>query len=365
MGFNTALIGLAMAKLGKSSAAARISHDAPASLSTNTTAPVARISHDAAARASGDANARISHDAAAMDGVVVPLSRDGAAPDPDDANARISHDVAVTATADAAARISHDDAAIKPEEVTARISHDAAVTASDTAPVTIPDAAAASAGAQAAPTVSPLRRFVAWAKSSASQIIRNPSVRRWLVLAKTLGITGVLVGGIQQVTATHAPQWADPAAEYLYLRHDMAAFTREPNDQAPGQGKINATTKFKYEFRISNLDSAGVVRGRFHGFSEDGKSDPRWWYLTGRSDGKRAMLTYRNEKGDVLGELNLLRSKDGSVWAGHLVGIDRSISDTDLVQSPIIVVQSDYDLNRLKADDFLNESPVLVKGYTH
>jgi hypothetical protein len=361
MGFNTALIGLAMAKLGKSSAAARISQDAPASLSTNTTAPVARISHDAAALAPGDATARISHDAAAMDGVVVPLSRDGAAPNPDDANARISHDVAVTATADATARISHDAAAIKPDEVTARISHDAAVTASDAAPVDVPSVVAA----QEAPTVSPLRQLLGLVKSSASQIIRNPSVRRWLVLAKTLGITGVLVGGIQQVTATHAPQWADPAAEYLYLRHDMAAFTREPADQAPGQGKINATTKFKYEFRISNLESAGVVRGRFHGFSEDGKPDPRWWYLTGRSDGKRAMLTYRNEKGDVLGELNLLRSKDGSVWAGHLVGVDRSISDTDLVQSPIIVAQSDYDLNRLKSDDFLNESPVLVKGYTH
>ena len=68
---------------------------------------------------------------------------------------------------------------------------------------------------------------------------------------------------------------------------------------------------------------------------------------------------------NVPDELSLQRSKDGSVWAGHLVGIDRSISDTDLVQSPIIVVQSDYDLTRLKTDDFLNESPVLVKGYTH
>ena len=350
MGFNTALIGLAMAKLGnKSSAAARISHDAPSRLSTNTAAPVARISHDAAA----------------IDGVVVPLSRDGAAPDFNDASARISHDVAATAAVDAddtVLRISHDAAAIKPDDVTSRISHDAAVTASDAAAVTTPDASAA---AQAAPAASPLRQFLAWAKSGASQIIRNPSVRRWLVLAKTLGITGVMVGGIQQVTATHAPQWTDPVAEHLFLRQDMAAFTREPDDQAPGQGKINATTQFKYEFRISNLESAGVVRGRFHGFSDDGKLDPRWWYLTGRSDGKRAMLTYRNEKGDVMGELSLLRSKDGSVWAGHLVGIDRSISDTDLVQSPIIVAQSDYDLSRLKADDFLKESPVLVKGYTH
>lgn len=362
MGFNTALIGLAMAKLGnKSSAAARISRDAPASLSTNTTATVARISHDAAARAPGDANARISHDAAATDTVVVPLSRE-AVVDSDHANARISHDVAATASADAAARISHDAAAITPVEVTSRISHDAAVTALDAAPVT--DVAAASA-APAAPAVSPLRQALAWAKSNASQLIRNPSVRRWLVLAKTLGIAGVLAGGIQQVAATHAPQWVDPAAEYLYLRQDMAAFTNEPGEQAPGQGKINTTTKFKYEFRISNLDTAGVVRGRFHGYSEDGKPDPRWWYLTGRSDGKRAMLTYRNEKGVVMGELSLLRSKDGSVWAGHLVGIDRSISDTDLVQSPIIVAQSDYDLNRLKSDDFLNESPVLVKGYTH
>src|SRR5216684_1146672 len=50
MGFNAALKGLAMAKLrNKSSAAARISHDAPARLSANTPAPVARISHDAAA----------------------------------------------------------------------------------------------------------------------------------------------------------------------------------------------------------------------------------------------------------------------------------------------------------------------------
>ncbi|WP_092303114.1 hypothetical protein [Bradyrhizobium sp. Ghvi] len=355
-----------MAKLGnKSSTAARISHDAPASLTINATAPAARISHDAAARASVDASARISHDAAAIDGVVVPLSRDAAAPDFDPANARISHDAAANATVDAAARISHDAPAITPDEVTSRISHDTAVTASDSASVTAPDLAAASASTQAAPTVSPFRQVLAWAKSSASRLIRNPSVRRCLVLAKTLGIAGVLAGGIQQVAATHAPQWTDPAAEYLYLRQDMAAFTNEPGEQAPGQGKINTTIKFKYEFRISNLDSAGVVRGRFRGYSEDGKPDPRWWYVTGRSDGKRAMLTYRNEKGDVMGELSLLRSKDGSVWAGHLVGIDRSISDADLVQSPIIVAQSDYDLNRLKSDDFLNESPVLVKGYTH
>jgi len=366
MGFNTALIGLAMAKLGNmSSAAARTSHDAPARLSTNTSAPVARISHDAAARLPGEANSRISHDAAAIDGVVVPLSRDGAAPDFNDANARISHDVAATAAVDAVARISHDAAAMKPDEVTSRISHDAAMTASGAAVVAAPDVAAASAAAQSVLAVSPLRQFLAWAKSGMSRFIRNPSVRRWLVLAKTLGITGVLVGGIQQVTATHAPQWADPVAEHLFLRQNMAAFTREPDDHAPGQGKINATTQFKYEFRISNLDGVGVVRGRFRGLSDKGAPDPRWWYLTGRSDGKRAMLTYRNEKGDVMGELSLLRSKDGSIWAGHLVGIDRSISDTDLVQSPIIVAQSDYDLNRLKADDFLNESPVLVKGYTH
>ncbi|KRQ16716.1 hypothetical protein [Bradyrhizobium manausense] len=352
-----------MAKLGNKSSTARISHDAPAHLSTNTPAPVGRISHDAAARAPGDANARISHDAAAMDAVVVPLPREAAAPQSDDAVARISHDVAAIATDDTAARISHDAAAIASVEVTSRISHDAAVTASNAALVT--DVAAASATVPAAPTISPLKQLLAWAKSSASQFIRNPAVRRWLVLAKTLGIAGVLAGGIQQVAATHAPQWVDPAAEYLYLRQDMAAFTNEPGEQPPGQGKINTTTKFKYEFRVSNLDSAGVVRGRFHGYSEDGKPDPRWWYLTGRSDGKRAMLTYRNEKGVVMGELSLLRSKDGSVWAGHLVGIDRSISDTDLVQSPIIVAQSDYDLNRLKADDFLNESPVLVKGYTH
>ncbi|WP_370157735.1 hypothetical protein [Bradyrhizobium yuanmingense] len=354
-----------MAKLGNKSSTARISHDAPASLSPNTTPPVARISNDAAARAPGDASARISHDAAAMDAVVVPLSRDAAAPQSDDGVARISRDTAATATDDTAARISHDAAVIAPVEVTSRISHAAAVTASGDAAVATLEIAEASAAAQAAATVSPLKQLLAWAKSGASQLIRNPSVRRGLVLAKTLGIAGVLAGGIQQVAATHAPQWVDPAAEYLYLRQDMAAFTNEPGEQPPGQGKINTTTKFKYEFRISNLDSAGVVRGRFHGYSEDGKPDPRWWYLTGRSDGKRAMLTYRNEKGVVMGELSLLRSKDGSVWAGHLVGIDRSISDTDLVQSPIIVAQSDYDLNRLKSDDFLNESPVLVKGYTH
>jgi hypothetical protein len=338
-----------MAKQSKT--AARISHDAAAERisaeSAITPDVVSRISHDAAAHAPADVDARISHDAAAKSAVVLPLPLESAA----------------AVATDTAARISHDAAATKVEDATARISHDAAVTSSGIAEAPA-GAVPATSDVNATAGESPFRMLCARAKASVSQLIRNPSVRRGLVLAKTLGITGVLLGGIQQVTAAHAPQWADPVAEHLFLRRNMAAFTNEPGDQAPGQGKLSTTSKFKYEFRISDLDGSGVVRGRFRGFSADGQVDPRWWYVSGRSDGKRAMLTYRNEKGDVLGELNLLRSKDGSVWAGHLLGIDRSISDADLVQSPIIVAQSDYDLTRHKSDEFLNESPVLVKGYT-
>jgi hypothetical protein len=334
------IIGTVMARHSRNlSAAARISDDVeavrPSLGNSASSSAVARISHDAVARGSSNATSRISHDApgSASDAVIV----------------RIPHDASVIGADDETARISHDPAAAASRDVSARISHDPA----------------AAARADTLPAASLLERLLGTAKDLANQIIRNPSARRWLVLAKTLGITGVLLGGLQQAAITYTPQFVDPIAEFLYLRHTMAAYTHEPDEHAPGQGKITTVAGFNYEFRISDLDARGTVRGRFRGLSDQGKPDPRWWYVSGRSDGKRAMLTYRNEKGDVLGELSLQRSKDGSVWAGHLIGIDRSISDTDLIQSPIMVAQSDYDLPRLKADDFLDESPVLVKSYAH
>ena len=310
----------------------------------------ARVSHDAALEGFSpeptDVSARISHDAEAVK--------------PDEAKARISHD-AVAASADvvvqmdaAKARISHDPAATNAP--VARISHDAAATA-DIIPVSRISHDAAASGA-----ASPSR--LAAAADFVSGLIRKPWVRRSLVPAKALGISGLLLAGAQQLTTTYAPQWTDPVAEFLYLRQTLAAVSHEPREQAPGKGKIARTDRFKYEFRLSNLNDPGIVRGRFRGYAKDGKPDPRWWYVSGRSDGKRALLTYRNENGAVLGELGLARSKDGALWAGYLTGIDRSITDTGFVQSPIIVAQSDYDLTRIKSDGFLKKRPVVVDGYT-
>ncbi|WFT97011.1 hypothetical protein QA633_08145 [Bradyrhizobium barranii] len=319
-----------------SNAAARISHDAAQNgISPEPLDATARISHDAAAQKPDNAKARISHDAAeASADVVVQM---------DAAKARISHDAALAATPPVA-RISHDAAATADVNVTSRISHDAAASAAQP------------------PEPSPSR--LATIADRVNSFIRRPWMRRSLALAKALGISGVVLAGTQQLTTTYAPQWIDPVAEFMHLRQTLSAVTHEPGEQPAGQGKIAATDQFKYEFRLSSLNDAGIVRGRFRGYGKDDKPDPRWWYVSGRSDGKRAMLTYRNENGAVLGELSLARSKDGALWAGYLIGIDRSISDTGFVQSPIIVAQSDYDLTRVKSDAFLKTRPVLISGYT-
>ncbi|MCS3761640.1 hypothetical protein [Bradyrhizobium centrosematis] len=316
-----------------SNAAARISHDAAQdSIALEQSDATARISHDAAAQKPGDAKARASHDAEASAEVVVQM---------DAVKARISHDAALGANPPVA-RISHDAAA--SADTTLRISHDVA----------------ASSAQPAAPPPSRIAAVV----NLVTGFVRRPWMRRSVALVKALGISSVVLAGAQQLTTTYAPQWADPVAEFLHLRKSFAAVTLEPGEQPPGQGKITATESFKYEFRLSNLNDGGIIRGRFRGYAKDGKADPRWWYVSGRSDGKRAMLTYHNENGVVLGQLSLTLSKDKALWAGYLTGIDRSISDTGFVQSAIIVAQSDYDIARVKSDSFLKTRPFLINGYT-
>lgn len=249
------------------------------------------------------------------------------------------------------------------KNVSARISHDAA--------------ARVSHDSTAARISDDRHDKVSWSNLASSfagkikELVANRRGRRVLLWAKRLGLTGVAVTVIQQAAMATAPQTFDaaynPVAELFGFHRTYAAITNEPSDGAPESGDVNLRTKYAYEMRLSVLDTNGTVVGRFRGDSlvpaED--KDPRWWSIKGDSDGKLAQLRYTNEKGELLGMILLKKSKDSAIWVGYLTGIDRSISNTSLVQSPIIVAQSRWDLARISHDKHLDKKSVLVAMYDH
>lgn len=203
----------------------------------------------------------------------------------------------------------------------------------------------------------------------AKNVAGNSKVRVAFKWAKTIGLTGLLLSGAQQAAVALAPQSFDafynPVAEAVGLHRPYAAISHEPAEAPLKQGDVGKTDNFYYEFKLTDLNSVGSVYGRFHGVAAtpDGPVDPRWWTVRGTTNGNVAQLHYVNEKGVPLGNIVLRRSADTATWAGHLTGIDQSISDKDFVQSPIIVTQSRYELPRVAKDSFLATAPRIVAGY--
>jgi hypothetical protein len=193
--------------------------------------------------------------------------------------------------------------------------------------------------------------------------------RKVLKWAKRLGVTGLIFSGLQQAAVATVPHTVDaawnPVAEVIGFHRGYEAVTKEPSDAAPSQGQINDRSTYLYEMRLSRLDTKGSVFGRFRGDSQtpSADKDPRWWTIRGNSDGKLAELSYTDEEGHILGNIELKMSADSALWVGHLTGLDRSISDQALVQNPIIVAQSAYDASRIQADKFLDAPSVLIPNY--
>jgi len=249
-------------------------------------------------------------------------------------------------------RISHESAARISHETAARISHDAAARISH-------DKTAGAAPAVA--SAFSLNEFIAK--------FQAPLPRKALRWAKGIGVSGLVLSGMQQGATAAAPhvmnQLYYPVAEVLGYHTTRAAATNEPAEAAPMQGNLTKREKYHYEFRITKLDTAGSIYGRFRGdgWPPDAPKDPRWWEISGNSDGSRAELNYTNEDGKILGHISLTRSKDGATWDGHLVGIDESIAEKDMVDSPIVIASSSYALTGLRDDPYLNTPSVLRAAY--
>jgi hypothetical protein len=136
--------------------------------------------------------------------------------------------------------------------------------------------------------------------------------------------------------------------------------SQEPTIAANGQGHIDERTKYFYELRLSNLGSSGLITGRFRGAAQPGfETDPEWWLVRGYSDGSKAFLTYTDDKGNVLGRMNLVKKDKGETWQGYLTGFDLGVNG--IIQNPILIGASRYDVeHRLQPDTFLDQKSVRV-----
>jgi hypothetical protein len=240
----------------------------------------------------------------------------------------------------------------------ARISHDAVARISHSSPIP------SFVGSTEVGTVSEAASaFVRRAKA----VLAGERSRAILKWGKRLGLTGLLASGLQQAAMATMPRTVDaaynPVAEWTGFHVAYEGVTQEPTEAPANQGNVARRAKYAYEMRLSELDTNGAIFGRFRGdsFTPGGEKDPRWWTVRGHSDGTRTELYYTDEEGKILGHIELTKYAD-SIWAGHLTGLDRSISDKGSVQSPIIVTGS-YFVPRAQNDKFLDEPSVYIPAY--